>query len=394
MPQLTLESLSGWIEAEMPAIETTLRDLVHINTYTQSPERVEQGMLYLESLVKHLGFTSERINQKHRLIHSGNHKGPRVMLISHMDTVHAPELDFDHYTPHGDGFVSGAGVGDIKGGLVMGLWAMKAISQMLTDFDLCMVVSADEEQGSPSLCDWLAEPTAHQANYGIGLEPGFPQGPLTPTVNLGVVYQRRGYSAIDFTVQGVSAHSGHPHLGLNAIEALARRIVELHKLNDWEHHIAVNVGLVSGGTSPNTVPGSATANVSFRTMTHEGANQTMQQILDILERPHLIQGELQDRCSYTITTHLPPMEDRAENWKLVNIVLDEAIRLRQPVVAIVRGGGSDVNHFSASGIPCICGMGAPSEDIRTLQEKIYLPVLFERINLLTATVYRLLTEHP
>jgi hypothetical protein len=49
MPQLTLESLSGWIEAEMPAIETTLRDLVHINTYTQSPERVEQGMLYLEA---------------------------------------------------------------------------------------------------------------------------------------------------------------------------------------------------------------------------------------------------------------------------------------------------------------------------------------------------------
>lgn len=394
MPQLTLESLSGWIETEKPAIEAALRDFVQINTHTQSPERVEQGMLHLEKLVEHLGFRMERIHEKHRLIHSGNGNSPRVMLISHMDTVHAPELDFDRYTPLADGFVTGAGVGDIKGGLVMGLWAMKAISQMLTDYDLCMVVSADEEQGSPSLCGWLADRNAHQADYGIGLEPGFPQGMLTPTVDLGVVYQRRGYSAIDFTVHGVSAHSGHPQLGLNAIEALARRVIALHQLNDWENNIAVNVGLVNGGTSPNTVPASATATVSFRTMTHEAANQTMQQVLAILERPHLVQGTLADRCTYTISTHLPPMEDRPENWKLVNIVLEEAQRLGQPVVAIARGGGSDVNHFSASGIPCICGMGAPSEDIHTPQEKIYLPGLFDRISLLSTTLYRVLTERP
>jgi hypothetical protein len=38
-------------------------------------------------------------------------------------------------------------------------------------------------------------------------------------------------------------------------------------------------------------------------------------------------------------------------------------------------------------------MGAPAEGIHTAQERIYLPMLFERITLLTSTLYRLIERH-
>jgi glutamate carboxypeptidase len=70
-------------------------------------------------------------------------------------------------------------------------------------------------------------------------------------------------------------------------------------------------------------------------------------------------------------------------------VLEEAKRLNQNVVAIARGGGSDANHTSAAGTPSICGMGAPAQGIHTEQEKIYLPGLFDRIELLSSVLYRM-----
>jgi glutamate carboxypeptidase len=86
---------------------------------------------------------------------------------------------------------------------------------------------------------------------------------------------------------------------------------------------------------------------------------------------------------------IPPMEKTETNMQMVDIVLEEAKRLGQPVVPIARGGGSDANYVSLSGVPSICGMGAPSQGIHTTSEKIYLPMMFERINLLASTIYRL-----
>lgn len=393
---MQLTDLAQWTENQQADIEAALQQLVEINTLTANIEGVDQGMEVLTALATGMGFAVESVNERHRLIKAGNGSGKRVMLISHMDTVHAPDSDFQGYQPQGDGFVKGPGVGDIKGGLVMGLWAMKAVSEMLTDFDLQMIVSADEEIGSKSIKDWYADRNKHGADYAIGLEPGFPQGPLTPTVDLGVVYQRRGYAAITFTVMGKAAHSGTPHLGLSATEVMARKIVKLHELNDWENGKSANVGLVHGGTAPNTVPEQVEATVSFRFERQTDGHELRAKAEEIIIERTLYSKtlDLWDSSVYHVDTFLPPMERTEESQKLVDIVLEEAKALGQPVVAIARGGGSDANHISGSGVPSICGMGAPSEGIHTNDEKIYLPMLFERVNLLTRTIHRIITEQP
>jgi glutamate carboxypeptidase len=388
---MELKDLKAWVQAEAPAIEAALNELVEINTYTNNTFGVDSGMAALSELVARFGLEMQEVNERHRLIKAGNGSSkPRILLISHMDTVFPPDGDFQHMEKLDDGFVRGPGVGDIKGGLLIGLWSMVALGKLVKDFDVQMVVSADEENGSPSIRDWYQN--GHiGADYAIGLEPGFPQGALTPTVPLGVVYQRRGYAAIHFTVKGKACHSGTPHLGVDAIESFARRVIDLKALNDPEKNISVTVGLANGGISPNTVAGEVRSSVSWRFERLADGQRIQHAIEEILERTYIVNEEhgLQDSVEYEYDAFVPPMERTDENMKVVNIVLEEARRLGQNCVAIARGGGSDANFTSAAGTPSICGMGAPCEGLHTESETIYFPGLLDRIELLTSTLYRL-----
>jgi glutamate carboxypeptidase len=389
---MQLTDLKQWIQEEAPAIDAALRELVEINTYTNNTFGVDSGMAALSELTARFNLKMEEINERHRLIKAGNGKGkPRIMLISHMDTVFPPDGDFQHYEKLEGGFVRGPGTGDIKGGLLIGLWSMVALEKILdTDFDVQMVISADEENGSPTIRDWYTG--GHiGADIAIALEPGFPQGPLTPTVNLGVVYQRRGYAAMQFTVKGKACHSGTAHLGVDAIESFARRVIDMKALNDPSKNISITVGLVNGGISPNTVAGEVRASVSWRFERLADGQRIQNQIEEILDRVYIVNQDmgLQDSCDYVLDAFIPPMEKTEENMKVIEVVLEEAKRLGQNVVAIARGGGSDANFTSAAGTPSICGMGAPTDNIHTDNETIYFPGLLDRIELLTSTLYRL-----
>ena len=388
---MQLSDISQWIDTQKSTIEATLKELVEINTFTGNTTGVDNGMEVISELARNLGFTVEPINTRHRLIKGGNGNAkPRILLIAHMDTVFPPESPFQKYEPLGDGFVQGPGVGDIKGGLLIGLWSMLALCQLTEDFDVQLVISADEEVGSQTIRDWYIG--GHiGADYAIALEPGFPQGELTPDVDLGVVYQRRGYGAILYTVTGKSCHSGTPHLGVNAIEAAAQRIVRLHQLNDWANGISVTCGLVNGGISPNTVAGEVKGSVSWRFERQADGERIKSEIEKILTEKYEYNPDLDlyDSVEYHVDTYLPPMERSEANQGMINLVLEEAQRLNQNVVAIARGGGSDANHTSAAGTPSICGMGAPAQGIHTEQEKIYLPGLFDRVELLTSVLYRM-----
>lgn len=113
---MQLTDLKTWIDERSEPIEAALKELVEMNTYTANIEGVDAGMNVLSKMAQSLGFAVERVNERHLLIRVGNGTAkPRIMLISHMDTVFPPDGDFLHYEPLDDGFVQGPGVGDIKG---------------------------------------------------------------------------------------------------------------------------------------------------------------------------------------------------------------------------------------------------------------------------------------
>ncbi len=385
---LSLATLSSWINDQKTAFEDTLKTLVEINTFTANRPGVDHGMDMVSQFAQDHRFAVEVVNGRHRIIKTSHGStAPRILLISHMDTVFPPAGNFLHYKPLDGGFVTGPGVGDIKGGLLMGLWAMMAIREMFDEYDVHLVVSADEEIGSPTIRDWYLGGHVG-ADYAIGLEPGFPQGELTPTVPLGVVMQRRGYAFIRFKVIGESCHSGTPELGLSAVDALAHRILKLTALNAPERGVTVNVGVIQGGTAPNTVPGEAEAEISFRYLRMVDGEDTKAAAEKIIQDHYIHNPGIGrwDEVEMEVAAFIPPMEKSEHNQPLIDIVLENAAALQQNVVPIVRGGGSDANFISSTGTPTICGMGAPAQGIHTPHEKIHLPLLFQRIELLTRTI--------
>ena len=94
------------------------------------------------------------------------------------------------------------------------------------------------------------------------LEAGWPVGDL-PYGALTVA--RKGGGRYHLHVDGVEAHAGAEFdRGASAILALAHKIEALHGLNGRWPGVTVNVGVVTGGATYNTVAGSAYADVDVR----------------------------------------------------------------------------------------------------------------------------------
>ena len=70
----------------------------------------------------------------------------QVLLVGHMDTVFAEDTDFTDYREDGTR-AFGPGVIDMKGGLVAGIYALKALSAvgLLSRIPLVFICNSDEE---------------------------------------------------------------------------------------------------------------------------------------------------------------------------------------------------------------------------------------------------------
>ena len=389
---MQFSELRPWITGQEADFTHALKSLVEINTFSDNLAGVDTAMNMLSEMAAGMGLSVESLNERHRLIKAGNGHGKRILLISHMDTVHPPDGDFLHWETQADGYVRAPGIGDMKGGLLMGLWTLLAMKQLCDDFDAQLVVSADEEKGSPTIQNWYNS-GAGGAVYGLGLEPGFPQGALSYSTPMGYVYQRKGCGRLRFKIRGRAAHAGGAWQdGLSAVEGMAHRILKIHALTDTAKGITTNVGLVKGGTAANTTAEFCEASVDFRYYTQADAQALVEQIREIVETP-TVYNKTHDQWDkseeFVVELMMPAMEKTDESQLLVDLVLQEGQRLGHNLLPIARGGGSDANYTSGAGVPSICGMGAPAEGIHTTQERILLPMLFDRLELLVSTVFKL-----
>ena len=208
-----------------------------------------------------------------------------IVLLGHCDTVF-PDGTAARRPFRIDGDRAfGPGVADMKAGLVMNSFVLAALRRFGAPCPLVGLYTADEEIASPSSRP-VIEAEAKDARAVFNAEPGRPSGNL--------VSRRKGAAFIELEVTGRAAHSGAAHAdGVSAIEAMARKIQRLHKLTDYDLGTTVNVGLIQGGQSVNTVAPRATAGIDVRFPT-----------LNIMEK---ILGEVREILNYR---EMPGSESR------------------------------------------------------------------------------------
>ena len=181
----------------------------------------------------------------------------RILLTGHTDTVFPEDTAFTDFT-RADGLCKGPGVIDMKGGLVAGIFALKALEAAgaLKDMPVVFVFNCDEEIGSPTSGPIIRR-QARNALFAFVLECGGLQGEI--------VTGRKGNMAIALETFGKAGHAASAVKDkASAILELAHKIVAFEALNDPDRKISVNVGKIEGGIGRNTVPDRALATIDVR----------------------------------------------------------------------------------------------------------------------------------
>ncbi|MCF3944082.1 M20 family metallopeptidase [Oceanobacillus alkalisoli] len=277
-------------------------------------------------------------------------------------------------------YAYGPGVIDMKGSHVTTYYAIKALIESEEEAykDIVLILNSDEEIGSVGSRP-LIEEVAKDKKYSLILEPA-QKGNL--------VSRRKGGGKYFLKVTGIAAHAGmNPESGISAIEELAGKILQLHQLARHEEGLYVNVGVIKGGTSVNTIAPFAEAAIDVRIDTEEQGIAIDQAIKVVTSRSDVPGTTLELTGKIT----RPAWELTEEAEKLIEKIVEEGDKLGLTLKHEKSGGGSDGNLTSHLGVPTVDGMGPNGGGAHSESEFLYIPSLTER-TLLLANVLKKLTK--
>jgi glutamate carboxypeptidase len=303
-----------------------------------------------------------------------------LFLSAHLDTVFEKEAAFSGFTVDGDRAV-GPGAVDCKGGVVVLLGALEALSSagLLDGAEFRVILNGDEETGSYDSRP-LLEKESTGAHVALVFEGARPSG--------AIVNWRKGNGIMRLEATGKSAHAGvHHEDGVNAIEALAHKIVDVQKLTDYKRGLTVNVGVIAGGTKRNIVPATASAEIDVRYRKAEDGPYVEECIRSICDKPAVSGAHVKLHGGL----NRPPWpEDAAGIAALTQGWLAAASDVGVELSATATGGGSDGNWTAAMGIPTLDGLGPVGGKYHTLGEYILRDSLPERARIAAVGMARIL----
>lgn len=251
----------------MRPLESTLQQLVAIDS---SSQRTNAPMVdYLERRLGAGGFECERVQYidehgvpKFNLLARKGKGEPKLALVGHTDCVPFDLSWKEALTLTAkEGSWYGRGSCDTKGFIAC---ALHAAERANPKEPLLLIFTADEELGCIG-AQKLVDERKGRARFAI---IGEPTG-LTP------VRAHKGYCLAEVTVLGTEGHSAYPERGASAIFHAARLLRRLEELSLTELRVrtdpafdppygTLNVGLISGGTAKNVIPGQCRFTLEWR----------------------------------------------------------------------------------------------------------------------------------
>jgi glutamate carboxypeptidase len=378
--------LLAWLESHYDAMVELLGRLVDTDSGSYDKGGVARAGTLIRDHLEGRGIPCEEIAQADGSVSIKATVPPRepgadnahVLLLGHRDTVFPRGTAAKRpFRVEGDR-AYGPGVSDMKAGLVMNAFVLEAFARFGgAARPLVNLVTSDEEIASPASRP-VIEAAARGALAVFNAEPGRPSGAL--------VTGRKGAMFLTIEVTGRAAHSGGSHeQGISAIEELCRKVLDLHALTDYASGTTVNVGLIQGGQSVNTVAPLATAEVDvrFRTIAAMGAAEAA--ISAILERTWLAGTTTR----ITRKAAFLPLEQTAASRAVFEHYVACAAELGMSPGGEYTGGSADSGFTAAVGAPTLCGTGPLGEKAHSPDETCHLDTLIPRAQALALAIARL-----
>jgi glutamate carboxypeptidase len=301
-------------------------------------------------------------------------KKEQILILTHLDTVWpVGKIEGMPFCIKGKK-VYGPGVLDMKAGLIMALFSLKALKQkgIKPKKKIVIFINSTEEIGS-QVSYPLIQKIARKSTYVLCLEPAMPGGNLK--------IQRKGRLVIRFETKGKSAHGGTPEKGINAIEELIGQFRLLNKLRT--KGTTVNIGVIQGGEKSNIVPQDAWSLLDIRFWKKSQKEKILEFFSQLTPR---LKGA---RLRFSIESYTPPMEKTEASLKLFRKIKKIAGSLNMALEGGKTGGGSDASIAANMGIPTVDGLGPDGAGIHAENEHLLLPSLIKKTALLTELLIHL-----
>ena len=358
------KAICDWLASQRAAMLDLLQRLVNQDSGSYDKAGVDAAGDILKAHFKARGLTPStepdktfgeaiKVALKHE---TANDQRP-IVLMGHRDTVFPKgEAGRRPFTIR-DGKACGPGVSDMKSGLVLNAFVLEAFKRFGGHpGPLLALITSDEEIGSP-FSRHLIEREARAARAVFNSEPGRPSG--------NVVSGRKGGIFMLMEVFGKAAHSGGAYQdGISAIEELARKIQKLHKLTDLARGTTVNVGLVRGGQTVNTVAPYAAGEIDLRYVKKADREDALGAIRGIVEA-----------CSLKGTTarleikgEFAPLEQSPASERLFQVYRSASAEVGLDVKGEFSGGCADSGFTAGVGCPTICAVGPVGGKAHTPEE--------------------------
>lgn len=352
--------ISGWVNIESP---TTDRDAVN-RIISHVAGQCEEYGLEVERIPGEEGWGDLICARS-----PGNDGSePGVLVICHLDTVHPIGVNERENPLRREGDkLYGPGTYDMKAGACLALYAWRHLMRSggKSRLPVTFMFMPEEEVGSPFSRKYI-EAELKRAKYALVTEPARDGGK--------VVVARKGVGRFVMKAEGRPAHAGARHEdGRSAIREIARQILTIEDMTDYQRGVTFNVGLISGGTGVNVIAQHAMIEIDMRVLTPADGEAFTQRILSLTAHDPDVTLEI------TGGMNRPPYEMTPESEALFQLAREASAEHGLDLqYTEVTGGGSDGNFSAALGVPTLDGMGADGAGAHTLDEHILISSLAPR----------------
>ncbi|MFC3725719.1 M20 family metallopeptidase [Neoaquamicrobium sediminum] len=378
------DRITGWLEDNASALTGLLERLVNIDSFSTDKAGVDAAgrviQDYLEAHSIGVEVHADATYGNALLAKVGSGAKP-VLLMGHRDTVFPKGEALRRSFKIVEGRAYGPGVNDMKAGVAINAVLLAAFKSCFENPPPLMgLFTGDEELASP-FSRPLIETLARDAGAVFNSEPARVSG--------NVVIGRKGGRFMLVEVFGKPAHSGVNFFdGVSAVNELADKIVAFNAVTNVMTGTTLNVGLVNGGQTVNTVAAYAAAELDLRFVDADASDVAMRQIEEIVSRnshPAL-------SSKLTIKGEFLPLVTTPQTQALFDIYRQAAATLGIAVDGEYTGSCADSGFASAQGVPTLCGTGAVGDKSHTPDEYILINTLLERAKVLSIAICRILAS--
>lgn len=308
----------------------------------------------------------------------------RILMIGHIDTV------FERGTVARWPFRSdaqrayGPGVGDEKGGVVEGLYALKLLHDAgFKDFGkIVFLIETSEERGSPGTRALIVK-LLKDTDVELNLEPGDPADVIT--------VWRKGSETFRIDVKGRASHAGvAPQDGRNAALELIHQLQGAASLPTSGEGLTANLTLMQAGSRANIIPEDAWGEINVRVR-----DKTQLGEVDRLLKKNAATTVIPDtRVTVSSEPSFPPLPSNPATDALAARAQKIYAALGRTLSTGGNGGASESALAHEAGVPALDGLGPVGGGFHSEKEYIDLDTLTPRLYLLTRLVSELAVHPP